>query len=227
MTYVRNINGNIVTVSLPNTWKSETINCGGGFASMSDAIHQTEGFYKTEVASFDTQTQKLGAWYLDGNIYKRDVEPLSEQEIIERVNSKADEVDSQLDTASVKKLLLKVVKDLAETEQGSYADIYPTYQIGKEYLKDDKFSYNGVLYKCIPVSHISSLAWKPDLEISTYLVIYPEGYIPTWRQPLIAEQNYQTGDQVWFPTREDDIWESLIDNNSWGPITYPAGWVKI
>lgn len=32
------------------------------------------------------------------------------------------------------------------------------------------------------------------------------------------------GDKVYYPTAEDSIYESVIDNNVWSPTAYPAGW---
>ena len=47
--------------------------------------------------------------------------------------------------------------------------------------------------------------------------------IPEWVQPD-ATTAYKKGDRVMF---EGKIYESLIDNNIWSPIGYPAGWQLI
>lgn len=35
---------------------------------------------------------------------------------------------------------------------------------------------------------------------------------------------YGTGDKVYYPTRNDSVYESLINYNVWSPECYPAGW---
>lgn len=44
--------------------------------------------------------------------------------------------------------------------------------------------------------------------------------IPEWVQPD-ATNPYMTGDKVVF---DGQVYESLIDNNTWSPADYPAGW---
>lgn len=58
------------------------------------------------------------------------------------------------------------------------------------------------------------------------VLIPDENVILVWEQPD-STNAYMTGDKVYFPTAEDDIYESLIDNNVWSPVDYPAGWSKI
>lgn len=42
-----------------------------------------------------------------------------------------------------------------------------------------------------------------------------------WVRPTGAHDAYQTGDRV---TPEGQVYESLIDANTWSPTEYPAGW---
>lgn len=47
---------------------------------------------------------------------------------------------------------------------------------------------------------------------------------PEWVQPTGQHDAYQTGDRVTF---DGDVYESVIDNNTWSPADYPAGWQRI
>ena len=47
--------------------------------------------------------------------------------------------------------------------------------------------------------------------------------IAEWEQPNGASA-YSIGDKVLF---EGSVYESLIDNNVWSPVDYPAGWSEI
>lgn len=47
---------------------------------------------------------------------------------------------------------------------------------------------------------------------------------PEWVQPTGHHDAYQAGDRVTF---DGDVWESVIDNNTWSPADYPAGWKRV
>jgi hypothetical protein len=71
-------------------------------------------------------------------------------------------------------------------------------------------------------SHTAQLLWAPDVAPSLYAkVLIPEpDVIPEWEQPQ-STNGYMIGDKVRY---EDIVYESLIDNNTWSPRDYPAGW---
>ena len=45
-----------------------------------------------------------------------------------------------------------------------------------------------------------------------------------WIQPTGTHDAYHTGDRVTFG---GEVWESVIDNNTWSPTDYPQGWERI
>ena len=47
--------------------------------------------------------------------------------------------------------------------------------------------------------------------------------IPEWEQPD-STNAYMTGDKVSY---KGETYVSVIDNNTWSPEAYPAGWNKI
>ena len=49
------------------------------------------------------------------------------------------------------------------------------------------------------------------------------GY-PEWVQPLGASDAYNKGDIVSY---KDALYKSVIDNNTWSPEAYPAGWEAV
>ena len=100
----------------------------------------------------------------------------------------------------------------------------------------DIVSYKDKLYKSI----INANVWAPD--------VYPAGWeeytestgggdsgttepetppaetILDFVQPTGAHDAYKKGDKVKF---EGKIYQSLIDNNSYSPSAYPAGWQEV
>ena len=54
---------------------------------------------------------------------------------------------------------------------------------------------------------------------------YLAGEIPVWKQPTGAQDAYMTGDKVYYPTKNDAIYISTVDNNVWAPDVY--GWEEV
>ena len=95
------------------------------------------------------------------------------------------------------------------------------------YLTGDKVIFNGNVYESI----IDNNVWSPADYPGGWRLIEnnntpeePSGNdISEWVQPD-ASNPYNTGDKVIF---NNLIYESLIDNNTWSPADYPAGWQLI
>lgn len=105
--------------------------------------------------------------------------------------------------------------------------VFPKFVIGKAYVVKEVFSYgeNEVgdpqLYQVLQ-AHTSTDEWTPDVATSLYkkIGVTEEGYAE-WVQPLGASDAYNTGDIVSY---NGVLYKSLIDNNTWSPVDYPAGW---
>lgn len=102
-------------------------------------------------------------------------------------------------------------------------ELFQYYQIGKKYKKDDRFRYDGKLFK-VNQEHTSQEDWVPGQVSALYTEIAPPGVIDVWKQPQGAHDAYNTGDKVHFPGENDPVYESLIDANIYSPSAYPAGW---
>lgn len=108
------------------------------------------------------------------------------------------------------------------------------YRVGEYMIYTD-----GNVYKCIQETNYSpedyAAAWEnqseeEELEPTPTPEPEPEpeptGDYAVWEQPD-ASNPYMIGDRVHFPTIDDPVYESTIDNNVWSPETYPAGWAVI
>ena len=102
-------------------------------------------------------------------------------------------------------------------------DLYPEYEVGHEYKQNDRFQYNGSLYK-VNQPHTSQAQWVPGEvgteSLYTNLMLNDAGY-QIWKQPTGAHDAYNTGDVVEY---KGTLYKSLIDGNAWAPDVYPAGW---
>ena len=106
------------------------------------------------------------------------------------------------------------------------ADLYPEYEVNHAYKKDERFTYNGRLFK-VNQDHTSAAQWVPGEtgteSLYTCLEMAGDGYL-VWTQPTGAHNAYNTGDIVHYPTSDDSLYKSLIDGNVWSPDAYPQGW---
>ncbi len=92
--------------------------------------------------------------------------------------------------------------------------------------KGDMMIYEGKTYQCLQ-AHQTLSTWTPDVTPALWKEVVIVVDIPVWVQPTGAHDAYSIGDRVHFPTITDPVYESLIDNNSWSPTAYPAGWKKL
>lgn len=127
--------------------------------------------------------------------------------------------------AAIMKLAVKQARQVQDDAEAlSLQILYKQWnkQVGKELQVGEYVNYNNVLYKVLQ-QHTVQDNWAPDVSPSLFakVLVDPTGdTILDWEQPD-STNGYMVGDKVKF---EGHIYESLIDNNVWSPIDYPAGW---
>lgn len=130
----------------------------------------------------------------------------------------------------LRKALQMFAATLTDEQAMEIATVYPKYEIGKAYKKDEMFTCgaNNVgdpqLYRVVQ-DHTSQADWIPSETPSLYTPIglSNEGY-PIWSQPTGAHDAYNKGDIVDY---NGVLYESLIDGNTYSPEAYPSGWSKV
>ena len=119
--------------------------------------------------------------------------------------------------------IVKASVSLTDEDALEAVELFPKWEPGIEYSAGFRVRYHEKLYKCNQ-THTSQADWTPDAVPALWTEVAFPGEIPVWRQPTGAQDAYQTGDQVHYPGENDPVYESLIDNNTWSPEAYPAGW---
>ena len=103
------------------------------------------------------------------------------------------------------------------------ADLYPEYEVDHAYKQNDRFQYNGSLYK-VNQDHTSQAQWVPGEvgteSLYTNLMLNDAGH-QIWKQPTGAHDAYNIGDIVEY---KGTLYKSLINGNVYAPDVYPAGW---
>lgn len=129
--------------------------------------------------------------------------------------------DDLVETKNTYQTKLRSISDGAALKM---SELFPHWNgNSKEYVKDDKVLYEGVLYKVLQ-NHTSQEGWTPTSAPSLFAkVLTSEGEILDWEQPD-STNPYMKGDKVRYNGK---IYESVIDNNVWSPEAYPQGWKEV
>ena len=161
-----------------------------------------------------------GKIYLGINSSTDEYEEIRDDAIDERLVLKLEEVDAKEESLNkIGKIVANQVTDdkVALTIQ----EFYDIWTIGTLYKVGQYITYKDILYKVL-TEHISQENWTPDISPSLFANVLTslDGTPQEWVQPD-STNAYMIGDKVVY---EGVIYESVIDNNIWSPITYPQGW---
>ena len=120
----------------------------------------------------------------------------------------------------------KGATSLSDTEALEAVALFPAWAVGVAYAKDERVQYDGKLYKVVQ-AHTSQADWTPDKTPALFTEVSKPGEIPVWKQPTGAQDAYNKGDKVHYPTADDPVYVSTIDANVWSPDDYPQGWEEV
>ncbi len=121
-------------------------------------------------------------------------------------------------------MLHKASASLPDEDALEAVELFPSWKSGVAYEKGVRVRYADVLYRC-EQTHTSQSDWTPDETPALWTEVAKPGEIPVWKQPTGAQDAYMTGDKVYYPTKDDDIFESTMDYNTYAPDVY--GWRKL
>lgn len=126
----------------------------------------------------------------------------------------------------LRRLIELAATSLDDTDALNGIELYPKWEPDKSYAVDERIRHNDKLYRVVQ-AHTSQWGWEPDIVPALFTEVALPGEIPVWKQPTGAQDSYMTGDKVWYPDKNGSVYESVIDNNTWSPETYPAGWKQV
>ena len=121
----------------------------------------------------------------------------------------------------IRAMIEKASLSLGDDDALEAVELFPAWAAGVVYVLDQRIRYADKLYKCVQ-AHTSQNDWTPDATPALWTEVAPSGTIPVWRQPTGAQDAYMAGDKVHYPTEDDPVYISVIDNNVWSPDVY--GW---
>lgn len=118
-------------------------------------------------------------------------------------------------------MIEKAAVSLPDEDALEAVELFPLWAADTEYAADVRVRYEEKLYRCVQ-AHTSQDGWEPPAVPALWMEVAKPGEIPVWRQPTGAQDAYMTGDKVHYPTADDPVYVSTVDNNVWQPGVY--GW---
>ncbi len=113
---------------------------------------------------------------------------------------------------------------LPDDEAVFVPDMFRHWAVNVDLIVDERVCYEDKLYRVVQ-QHRTQEGWEPDKTPALFTEIPKPGEIPVWRQPTGAQDAYQIGDKVHYPTADDPVWESFVNDNVWEPGVY--GWTHL
>jgi hypothetical protein len=123
----------------------------------------------------------------------------------------------------IREIIEKASASLEDTDALDAVELFPLWAVGVAYSVGERVQYDGKLYKVVQ-AHTSQADWTPDKTPALFTEVAKPGEIPVWRQPTGAQDAYNKGDKVHYPTADDFVYVSTIDANVYAPDVY--GWEK-
>lgn len=116
------------------------------------------------------------------------------------------------------------IQNMNDDQALNCMSIFPLWEEGITYSEGNRVQYKDKLYKVLQ-NHISQSDWTPDTASSLFVEISdPNIEYPEFVQPTGSHDAYSKGDKVAF---EGKKYVSLIDANTWSPVSYPSGWEEV
>ena len=117
-------------------------------------------------------------------------------------------------------LMMQTAQALPDEQAMELPTLFPEWESGIAYVKDDRICYQNQLYKCLQ-GHTSQDNWTPDTAVSLWVAISdPAEEWPQWKQPAGAHDAYPKGAKV---THNGKRYTSNVDANTWEP---PTQWTE-
>ena len=120
-----------------------------------------------------------------------------------------------------RKKIEKAAVSLPDEDALQAPELYPHWEPNMNVTAEERMYFEDKLYRVVQ-SHRTQEGWEPDKTPALFTEVPQPGTIPVWRQPTGAQDAYNTGDLVHYPTEDDPVYISLVDANVWKPDVY--GW---
>ena len=121
----------------------------------------------------------------------------------------------------LREIIEKASVNLSDEDALSAVELFPSWEVGKDYSQGVRLLRNGKLYK-VNQSHTSQADWTPEATPALFSEVAMPNEIPEWKQPQGAHDAYHIGDKV---THNGKTWVCTSDANVYEPGVF--GWDEV
>lgn len=121
----------------------------------------------------------------------------------------------------IRDMMHKAAISLNDADALEAVELFPVWKSGIDYKSNERIRYKEQLYRVVQ-AHTSQEDWIPDITPALYTEVAEPGTIPVWKQPTGAQDAYMKGDKVHYPEKDDPVYQSTMDYNTYAPDVY--GW---
>ena len=121
----------------------------------------------------------------------------------------------------LREIIEKASVNLSDEDALAAVELFPSWEVGKDYAQGAGLLRNGKLYK-VNQAHTSQEDWTPEATPALFSEVAMPNEIPEWKQPQGAHDAYHIGDKV---THNGKTWVCTSDANVYEPGVF--GWDEV
>lgn len=125
----------------------------------------------------------------------------------------------------IRKLIENAAKKLTDEEAIESVILFPSWKPNTDYEMDIRVKEGDKLFKCLQ-PHTSQEGWNPAATPSLWVEVAKPGEYREIKDAMLPTEAFALGEIGWYGEKTK-LFESLIPNNVYTPLTYPAGWRSV
>ena len=126
---------------------------------------------------------------------------------------------------AIRKSMDTATANLTDEQAIEVMGLYMPWGIDEDVNAGDIRRYDGKLYRCLQ-AHTTQAQWKPAVTPALWVEVVAEGEYREIKDNMLPTEAFALGEIGWYSTK-NRLYKSLIDNNVYTPVTYPAGWEAV
>lgn len=126
------------------------------------------------------------------------------------------EIITRAEATTAREVIEKMLDELDESEVYDAFCLFSTWEPGVHYNAGHRIAFAGDIYEVVN-NHVANYSPAED-KASYTLILKPTELIPSWSE---NDTPYELGAKIKVG---EHVYESLVENNLWQPVDFPAGW---
>ena len=118
--------------------------------------------------------------------------------------------------------LMAYAKTAPDEQACQFPSLFDAWAVGVTYAVDERVQSGDKLWKCLQ-AHTSQDGWNPEASPALWVEVAKPGEYREIKAGMLSTEAFAMGEIGWYQTK-DKLYKSLIDNNTYTPDSYPAGW---